>query len=149
MVKTSAEFDREFETATKRGRERMRNQPLAVAVKCSKARGLILDLNNGVRLVLPLSYLPHPLLHTARPGQLSDVEVVAPGTAIQWPSLDEQIGVLELLKDLLGEELSPVMARELARKGGQSKSETKAAAARANGAKGGRPRKRVATADDR
>lgn len=144
MVKSAAEFDREYQAATKKGQDRMKNQPLAVAVKWSKTQGLILDMNNGVRVILPLSYLPHPRIQQARPSQLSDVHVVAPGTAIQWPSLDEQIGVIELLKDLLGEELSPLMARELGRKGGQSTSDTKKAASRANGAKGGRPRKAVA-----
>ncbi len=119
----------------------MKNQPLAVAVKWSRSQGLILDLNNGVRLILPLSYLPHPLLKSATSGQLADVELVAPETAIQWPALDEQIGVVELLKDLLGEELSPLIAKELARRAGSAKSDAKAAAARANGAKGGRPRK--------
>ena len=145
MVKTAAELDRELEAATKRGQDRMKHQPLAVAVKWSKTQGLILDLNNGVRLILPLSYVLAPQFHSARPAQLADVEVVAPGTAIQWPALDEQIGVLELLKDLLGEDLSP-LARQLARKGGQSTSEKKKSAARANGAKGGRPRKQAATA---
>lgn len=143
MGKTATEFDRELEAATKKGQDRMKNQPLAVAVRWSKTQGLILDLNNGVRLILPLSYLLHPQLHSARPAQLAAVEVVSPGTAIQWPALDEQIGVLELLKDLLGEDLSP-LARQLARKGGQSTSDKKKSAARANGTKGGRPRKQAA-----
>jgi len=38
------------------------------------------------------------------------------------------------------------MARQLAAAGGRARSDAKTAAARANGAKGGRPRKRAATA---
>lgn len=118
----------------------MQFQPLAVAVKWSPAKGLILDLNNGVRLIVPLSFLPS--LRHATPKQLARVRVVPPGTAIEFIALDEYLGVLELLTDLLGEKHSPALAAALGRRGGSVKSEAKTAAARANGAKGGRPRRK-------
>lgn len=136
---TEEEFDRQSEEATRRGEYRMKYQPLAVAVKWSQAKGLILDLNNGVRLIVPLSFLPS--FKHATPKQLSQVRVVAPGTAIEFIALDEYLGVLELLTNLLGEKLSPALAAEFGRRGGAATSEAKATAARANGAKGGRPKK--------
>lgn len=135
---SEAEFRSQSAAARERGRTRMRNQPLAVAVKWRNGV-LILELNNGVTLSVPLSFLKE--LQQAEPKQLSRVRVTEPGTAIEWPDLDEQIGIVELLKDLLGENPSRLIASELGKRGGRATSKAKAEAARANGAKGGRPRK--------
>jgi hypothetical protein len=53
--------------------------------------------------------------------------------------LDVQLSVSGLLVDALG---AATLAKELARRGGQSTSDAKADAARRNGAKGGRPASR-------
>ena len=139
---TEEEFNRQYAEATRRGEHRLKFQPLAVAVKWSQTKGLILDLNNGVRLFVPLSFLPE--FQHATPKQLAQVRVIPPGTAVEFTALDEHLGVLELLTDLLGEKLSPLLAQELGRRGGQSTSTANATAARVNGAKGGRPRKKPA-----
>lgn len=56
------------------------------------------------------------------------------GDAISVPSLDVDIAVSGLLRDLLG--------LNIQRLGGQARSQAKAAASRANGSKGGRPHKK-------
>ena len=56
---------------------------------------------------------------------------------LHWPKLDADLTVAGLLAGIFG---SRMWMRELASTGGKAVSERKAAAARANGAKGGRPR---------
>lgn len=70
------------------------------------------------------------------PEQLAGVQPAFGGEALEWEDLDVHIGVAGVLIRLLG----AAMPRAFAQKGGSSTSERKAAAARANGAKGGRPR---------
>lgn len=63
------------------------------------------------------------------------VEILGAGTGLHWEALDLDLSVPELLNGLFG------TRAQMARLAGQGRSEAKAAAARANGAKGGRPRK--------
>lgn len=65
--------------------------------------------------------------------------VLAPGgDAVSWPSKDLDVYVPGLVELAFGTQL---FACATGRRGGMSRSDAKAAAARANGAKGGRPRK--------
>ena len=61
------------------------------------------------------------------------------GQAIEWPALDQQFDVLQLVFDAVG---AIALLAKLGQRGGRVKSKAKAVAARANGTKGGRPRKR-------
>jgi hypothetical protein len=66
--------------------------------------------------------------------------VVSPmGTGLHWPQLDADLSVQALLEGVFG---SRAWRRAHAARAGSVKSEAKALAARANGAKGGRPKKR-------
>ena len=87
---------------------------------------------------LPPSSASIPALASATPEQLADVELGPGGSGLQWEALDVDLSVAGLLLSSLGrsQKLS-----ELARITGQVSTPAKAAAARANGAKGGRPRK--------
>ena len=66
------------------------------------------------------------------------------GFNLNWPTLDVDRYVPALVSGIFG--TRAWMAIEFARLAGRTRSPTKAAAARANGAKGGRPRKAAATA---
>jgi hypothetical protein len=73
---------------------------------------------------------------------LADVEIAGAGHALHWPQLDADFTVPGLLMGVFG--TRAWMASEFARRAGQAKSPAKAAAARANGRKGGRPRRKAA-----
>ena len=70
---------------------------------------------------------------------LKGLAVSPTGDAVRCRSLDGEIAVSGLVALVLG---SRRLSAAFARRGGQRKSKAKAAAARANGAKGGRPRNR-------
>lgn len=99
----------------------------------------MLTLTNGVLFGIPLERLVE--IAGAPDAMLREVELLGAGNVLHWERLDADYSVPALLVDAIGREHA---AREFARKGGRSTTEAKAAAARANGAKGGRPRKRSA-----
>jgi len=70
---------------------------------------------------------------------LGRIEVSPLGDDLSWPTLDVDIYVPGLVEDVFGARL---FAAATGRRGGQRRTKAKAAAARLNGAKGGRPRKR-------
>ena len=78
-------------------------------------------------------------LKNATPQQLAAVELA--GEGIRGDELDVDLSVRGLLADALGPRFSTTAAGTI---GGRAKTRAKAAAARAIGAKGGRPRKRKA-----
>ena len=92
-------------------------------------------MDNGIRLEVPRGLLQG--LEDATPEQLAQVQVLGSGTAIAWDDPNIGFTVLELCKGIFG---SRAWMSELGRMGGAMTSERKAAAARANGAQGGRPR---------
>ena len=61
---------------------------------------------------------------------------------LHWEKLDADLSIASLVVGIFG---SHAWMRELARRGGPASSPTKSAAARANGAKGGRPKKSAST----
>ena len=132
-----AEFERQFAAASRRGAARRQNQPLATAVRYDADRGVMIELNNDCLMCLPLRLLPE--LDGASPKDLRRVTILGAGQAIEWPTLDQQFDVLQLLADAVG---AKALMAKLGQRGGRVKSKAKAAAARANGSKGGRPRKR-------
>ncbi|MEO6211727.1 MAG: DUF2442 domain-containing protein [Gemmatimonadaceae bacterium] len=100
---------------------------------------VVMELSNGYLLGFPTKALPYFDKATAK--QIAAVEVSPGGMGLHWEELDVDLDVAGLLLDSIGR---AAKSRELARVAGRVKSPAKAAAARANGAKGGRPRKTVA-----
>ncbi|NEP45488.1 MAG: DUF2442 domain-containing protein [Okeania sp. SIO2H7] len=76
----------------------------------------------------------------ATPEQLAEVEVSASGMGLRWDSLDVDLLVDKLMLGFLG---TKAWMQQMGQKGGQSTSEAKASAARKNGKKGGRPKKKA------
>ena len=97
---------------------------------------IVLELTSGYLFGFPVKLVP--MLAQASAAQLAAVEVSPGGGALHWEALDADLSVPGLLLASVGraQRLS-----ELARLAGQATSQAKAAAARTNGAKGGRPRK--------
>ena len=68
--------------------------PIAVSAEISDDK-LVVDLADGRSLVVPLSWYPR-LLH-ASPAERINWQLLGDGYALEWPDLDEHIGVEGLL----------------------------------------------------
>ena len=100
---------------------------------------LVVSLHNGVELAVPVRLVEG--LADADPADLAEIEITPAGLGLHWPRIDADVYVPGLLAGTLG--TRRWMARLLGAEGGRASTPAKAAAARANGARGGRPRKRV------
>jgi len=109
----------------------------AISAKYDARKKLIhVSLQNGASFSFP----PHLAqgLQNASSVQLAKIELSPMGTGLSWPLLDADLTVEGLLSGIFG---SRAWVRAHAAKAGSVRSEAKAAAARTNGARGGRPRK--------
>ncbi len=133
--------DEQFEAAKRRGEDRLRG-PLAVAARYDAGRGrVVIALSTGVELGLA----PRDVegLAGASTEDLRAVEVNGMGLGVHFPRLDVDLYVPALLEGVLGSR--HWMAARLGAAGGQARTLAKAAAARENGRRGGRPRKAAVT----
>lgn len=130
--------DAEFEAAEARGRKILETEPRAASARYDRATGrVVVDLVNGCTYAFPAQLVQD--LQGASHDDLANVQVEGLGLSLHWPALDADLYVPALVAGIFG--TRDWMAKELARRAGQAKSPAKAAAARANGLKGGRPRK--------
>src|SRR2546423_6877185 len=97
---------------------------------------LRLTLSSGVRLSVPRAEIP-PLV-TAQPEELARVYPGNGGATISQDELDVDVFVPGLLDRLFGH----TIRSELGRRSGRTSPPARARAARKNGTKGGRPRKK-------
>ena len=129
--------DIQVEAAEARGRDLLETEPRALDARYDTKSGrIVVDLSNGATYAFPASLGQG--LEEATPAQLSEVEILGTGFGLHWESLNVDLSIPGLLAGRFG---TRAWMSELARKAGSVKSPAKAAAARANGAKGGRPRK--------
>lgn len=96
---------------------------------------IAIQLADEVEVRLPRKRLPG--LENASADDLSKIEIEGPGTGLVWPTLDVAHYIPGLLQGIFG---TRKYMQELGRMGGSKTSEAKAAAARENAKKGGRPR---------
>jgi hypothetical protein len=136
MITTDAEIDAAVERA-----KLLDGEPLAkTAVYIPSLKILMVALTNGRRLVLPIEDLQG--LEHATAKQLQNLEILGRGTGINFPDIDTGFYVPSLIEGVYGNRR---WMSELGKRGGSARSEAKQIASRANGAKGGRPRKVVDT----
>ena len=108
----------------------------AIAARFDRRRGrIVLELSHGYLFGFPVKRIP--ALARASTAQLAAVEVSPGGGALRWEALDVDLSVPGLLLDAVGR---TERLQELGRLAGKATSPAKSAAARRNGAKGGRPR---------
>ncbi len=134
MVELSEE---EFAAAKARGEARMRG-PRAESAHYDAGRNrVIVRLTTGVEL----GFAPRDVegLQHASADDLKAIEVQGFGLGIHFPRLDADLYVPALLEGVLGSKRW--MATQLGAAGGRVRSAAKAAASRANGKRGGRPRR--------
>ena len=141
IVTSDAEIDRAIERAKKAGRG-----PLATGVEFKSGPGLdllIVRLSDGRRYVIPREELQG--LQSATEEQIGRVEILGGGTGLHWPDLDVDMYVPGLLRGVYG---NKKWMAQIGRRGGSVKSAAKKRAARVNGLKGGRPKRREVAAGD-
>ena len=127
----------EFAAAKARGEARMLG-PRAESAHYDAGRNrIIVRLTTGVEL----GFAPGSVegLERASVADLKAIEVQAFGLGIHFPKLDADLYVPALLEGVLGSKRW--MAERLGAAGGRIRSAAKAAASRANGKRGGRPRR--------
>ena len=126
--------DYQIDAALERGRIMRETQPYAAAARYdAKADRIIVDLTNGATFAFPPRLVQG--LEEGTAEQLAEVEVLTCGFGLHWETLDVDYTVPGLVNGVFG------TAKWMAARAGRTSSPAKAAAARTNGAKGGRPRK--------
>ena len=130
-----AELSREqFEAASQAGGMALAEHPRAATACYDRRLGrVIVEFANGCTFAFPPRLAQG--LAAASEAQLAQVEILGAGTGLHWDDLDVDLSVPGLLAGLFG------TASYMAGRAGRTTSPAKAAAARANGAQGGRPRK--------
>src|SRR5208282_944625 len=130
--------EEQLKRAEARGRKMLETEPRAAAAHYDlAARRVVIELANGCAYAFPAQRVQD--LQGASEEDLANVEVDGAGLNLHWPKLDVDLYVPALVAGVFG--TRAWIARELARVAGRVRSPAKAAAARSNGAKGGRPRK--------
>ena len=127
-------------TAASAAMEARRALGHATAARYDATSGrLIVSLHNGVELAVPVRLVEE--LSEADPADLAKIEITPAGLGLHWPRLDADVYVPGLLSGAFGSRRW--MAAQLGAQGGRASTPAKAAAARSNGAKGGRPKKQA------
>jgi hypothetical protein len=130
--------DADLKKAEQAGEAMLTREPRASAARYDAATGrVVIDLVNGCSYAFPAALAQD--LQGASASDLAGVEVDGLGFNLHFPALDADLYVPALVSGMFG--TRAWMTRELARIAGRARSPAKASAARANGAKGGRPRK--------
>lgn len=97
-----------------------------------------LTFRSGGSMTIPRQIIPG--LDHSPASALGLISISPAGDALAWRSLDVDVYVPGLVERAFGTHL---FAAATGRRGGRRRSKAKAAAAKVNGAKGGRPRKRM------
>jgi hypothetical protein len=136
------DFDLEYKRAVRAAKESDATEPRAVAARYDrKTKRIVVDLRNGASFMFPPENAQG--LAGASAADLAKVVVTPSGSGLRWPTLDADLSLPALMLGIFG---SKSWMAEVGRRGGRVTSEAKAATARANGRKGGRPKKAKAQA---
>jgi hypothetical protein len=126
--------DAQIDAALERGKIAQASEPRAAAARYDKRRGqVVVDLTNGCTFAFPPRMAQG--LEMATDDELSKIEILGRGYGLHWEGLEVDLSIPGLLAGIFG------TSAYMARRAGQATSPAKAKAARAHGAKGGRPRK--------
>lgn len=131
----------EFSAAKGLADERQATEARAISARYDRRRGrIIIALSNGLELAFPPDIAEG--LQGAAPADLAAIELSPSGFGIHFPKLDADLYIPALIQGIFGSKAW--MAAQLGASGGRSRSRAKTVAARANGKRGGRPRKTAA-----
>lgn len=127
-----------FALANKRAVQQRAHHPVAVSVRYDPGISkLVIELDSGIGITIPPQGLRG--LEKAAPADLANAEISPSGLGIHFPALDADIYLPAVLENFMG--TRRWLAASNGKAGGKATTEVKAAAARANGRLGGRPKK--------
>ena len=134
------DLDKQYNRAKIAAAEALNYEPRAKSARYSPARRqVVIELTNGCSFIFPVDKAQG--LAGASNKDLAAVTILGKGMGLHWEKLDADLSIASLVLGIFG---SHAWMREIARQGGAASSPAKSAAARANGAKGGRPKKSTA-----
>jgi Protein of unknown function (DUF2442) len=128
--------DAEIDAALRDARAREAERPRAIAAHYRRSSDkFVVAFASGATLEIPRKTLQG--LESVTPAQAAKVELDEVGSGLHWPALDVDHYIPGILAGIYG---THDWMSTLGRKGGVVRGDAKAAAARVNGRKGGRPR---------
>jgi hypothetical protein len=132
--------DRERFARAREVGQRQSHDPSAVtrARYVPRRDAIELEFVGGGTMLIPRALIPE--LDGVSPAIIGSVSVSPAGDALAWRALDVDLYIPGLVERAFG---TRVFAASNGQRGGHRRSKAKAAAARANGARGGRPRKQI------
>lgn len=134
---TDREVLAQIPAAEARARRAHALEPHAIAAHYDRrTRTLRVTLTNGGGFTIPVALIAE--LRRLTDQDIATVRVGAAGVALRWARLDIDLSVAGLARTLFG---AAALMRVAGAAGGSVRSTSKAAAARRNGRKGGRPAK--------
>ena len=123
--------------ARDRAKRRLADRVYAEAARFdASSRTIQVSLANGSAFAVPVALIPD--LRHAADDLLMEVELGPAGLSLRWDQLDADLSVVGLAQLVFGRETLLAAAGSA---GGAVRSKAKAAAARSNGRKGGRPKR--------
>jgi Protein of unknown function (DUF2442) len=128
----------QLKRANTRAARRLTAGPTAVAARYDRRSDrVVVSLSSGI----DISFSPRQAqgLDNAKAVELAAIEISPSGLGLHFPKLDADLYLPPLLEGFLGSKRW--MAAHMGKRGGQARSEAKAAASRRNGKLGGRPPK--------
>jgi hypothetical protein len=128
----------DMEQANRRAKDLQAHVPRVVSARYDRRTGRVV-IHLSSKLIVSFAPEDAQGLENARPSQLNEIEISPSGFGLHFPAVDADLYVPALLEGFLGSK--SWMASRLGQIGGQSTSKVKKAASRANGRRGGRPRK--------
>ena len=140
MEPTDIVQDADFEAAARRGAQRLKKGPVAVAARYDPLTGrVVIEIDSGLEIAFKPQHAQG--LEAATPADLSEIEISPSGQGLYFPAIDADLYLPALLDGFLGSKAW--MAARMGQVGGRATTQAKQAAARANGRLGGRPRKKA------
>lgn len=136
---TQDAWDKMLASADRAAEDYARNWPRVKVVRYDrKSKLVVLELSNSAQLAIPADKLQG--VATASEAARSDVRILGPNWAIEFPKIDEQFTVESLLTGVFGNRQWMI---GLSKTAGRAKPARRASAIRASGRKETRPKKLV------